>query len=302
MTRLSFEQERQFIRTAVLQDFGIDVGEIIEIYHEHKQNDVFLSETAVLRLWKEGISRFANETWGYQQLRKHGIPAPLVLGFNERPSTLIHPALLLSRVPGTTVCKASIAEEKKLVLFEQMGALLRQMHSINVKGFGFLSIEGGEAVGQNTTWSAHWNNEYTIPYIEMLAREGVITADESMIAKRAFTEVKKISLPEASLLHNDMHWNNVLTDGRTITGIIDLSNIFAGDPRLDIATSLFFQYPNQREAFQKGYGTVAFTPEVTRYVILLSVLKMTWRFEQGATDGVARALARFREAQKEVSW
>lgn len=301
MDQTSFDQERKFIRTAILHDFGRDVGEITEIYHDHKQNDVFLSESAVLRLWKEGQSRFATETWGYQQLHKHAIPAPQVLGFNERPFTLNHPALLLTRVPGTTVCKAAIAEEKKLLLFEQMGALLRKMHMIRIQGFGFLHIEDGEAVGQATSWNDHWNIEYTIPHIEVLKREGIITPDESTLADRAFSQVKQITLDKASLLHHDIHWNNVITDGESITGIIDLSNSMAGDPHYDIAISLFFQYPNQRDAFKSGYGTIAYEQEVSLYLLIVSFLKISWRFEQGAKDGVARALARFREVKKEVS-
>lgn len=43
---------------------------------------------------------------------------------------------------------------------------------------------------------------------------------------------------EAALLHLDYHPNNVLTDGKQITGVIDWTNAHAGDPRADAARTL----------------------------------------------------------------
>jgi aminoglycoside phosphotransferase (APT) family kinase protein len=41
-----------------------------------------------------------------------------------------------------------------------------------------------------------------------------------------------------SLLHLDYHPNNVLTDGKQITGVVDWTNALAGDPRADAARTI----------------------------------------------------------------
>jgi aminoglycoside phosphotransferase (APT) family kinase protein len=41
-----------------------------------------------------------------------------------------------------------------------------------------------------------------------------------------------------TLLHLDYHLNNVLTDGKQITGVVDWTNALAGDPRADAARTI----------------------------------------------------------------
>jgi aminoglycoside phosphotransferase (APT) family kinase protein len=47
--------------------------------------------------------------------------------------------------------------------------------------------------------------------------------------------LRRMNISTASLVHFDYHPLNVMTDGRRITGVIDWSNAFAGDPRADFA-------------------------------------------------------------------
>jgi aminoglycoside phosphotransferase (APT) family kinase protein len=43
------------------------------------------------------------------------------------------------------------------------------------------------------------------------------------------------TLGQGALLHMDYHPLNVMTDGRSITGVLDWANVAAGDPRTDLA-------------------------------------------------------------------
>ena len=52
--------------------------------------------------------------------------------------------------------------------------------------------------------------------------------------------LRHLHLNEAALLHLDYHLNNVLTDGKKITGILDWTHAHAGDPRADAARTVSF--------------------------------------------------------------
>jgi aminoglycoside phosphotransferase (APT) family kinase protein len=49
---------------------------------------------------------------------------------------------------------------------------------------------------------------------------------------------RKLASGKTILLHLDFHPNNILTDGRQITGVVDWANAHAGDPRLDTARTI----------------------------------------------------------------
>lgn len=52
---------------------------------------------------------------------------------------------------------------------------------------------------------------------------------------RVRDRLMKLHLCEDALLHLDYHPENVLTDGRRITAVLDWTNVHAGDPRADLA-------------------------------------------------------------------
>ncbi len=53
--------------------------------------------------------------------------------------------------------------------------------------------------------------------------------------ERIAARLRGLSLEATALLHLDYHPLNVMSDGRTITGVIDWTNARAGDPRADFA-------------------------------------------------------------------
>lgn len=58
--------------------------------------------------------------------------------------------------------------------------------------------------------------------------------DEPLLRER----LRQLASTSPTLLHLDYHPNNVLTDGKSITGVVDWSNAEAGDPRADLARTL----------------------------------------------------------------
>ncbi|MBI1886065.1 MAG: aminoglycoside phosphotransferase family protein [Chloroflexi bacterium] len=48
----------------------------------------------------------------------------------------------------------------------------------------------------------------------------------------------RLGISTASLVHFDYHPLNILTDGETITGVVDWTNAAAGDPRADVARTI----------------------------------------------------------------
>lgn len=58
--------------------------------------------------------------------------------------------------------------------------------------------------------------------------------DEPVLQER----LRRLASDPPTLLHLDYHPNNVLTDGKQITGVVDWVNAHAGDPRADLARTL----------------------------------------------------------------
>jgi Ser/Thr protein kinase RdoA (MazF antagonist) len=50
--------------------------------------------------------------------------------------------------------------------------------------------------------------------------------------------LKAAGLSTETFVHMDFHPLNVLTDGRSITGLVDWTNAAAGDPRADLAWTM----------------------------------------------------------------
>ncbi len=74
-------------------------------------------------------------------------------------------------------------------------------------------------------------------------------------------QLRRLASDEAALLHLDYHPSNVLTDGKQITGIVDWTNVLAGDPRADVArTASILRFdPARRKPFSEWLINYIFT-------------------------------------------
>ncbi len=93
--------------------------------------------------------------------------------------------------------------------------------------------------------------------------------------------LRHLLLNEMALLHLDYHLNNVLTNGKQITGIVDWTHAHAGDPRADAARTVSFLYvdPAARKPLLQRLG--------------LRIFELAWRIGYQRQAGYLKEMPLF---------
>ncbi len=215
--------------------------------------------------WRDGqyVVRFASarenfdkDRFAHEHFASASLPIPRVLDIGTT---------------GTEGEFFAISERARGVLFQQWGAArqeaalpafiatLDRIHRADVgetSGYGGFDAQG---VGQSASWRAYLLGLYdeTLPHFwhgwRSLFRASFLERD---LFERGYARMLTLldHCPEGrALVHNDYMGENVLTDGRTITGVIDWGNAFYGDCLYDVA-SLSLWLPDATERFRRLYG------------------------------------------------
>ncbi len=159
--------------------------------------------------------------------RVAGLPVPEV---HRAGTWQDHPVLLITWLPGRTLTDELCAQPWRVW---SLGVAFGRMHAAihAVTAPDLLAQEGN-------AWIA-WQCQ-----------------DDEIIQDH----LRSFASQEAALLHLDYHPNNVLIDGREITGIVDWTTAHAGDPRADAArtVSILLVDPLARKPLIQGLGLRVF--------------------------------------------
>jgi aminoglycoside phosphotransferase (APT) family kinase protein len=137
--------------------------------------------------------------------RAGGIPVPEVVAEGEWQG---RPAVLLSWCPGRTLAEEALANPSEIPrLAGDAAQLLARLHRLTPPAVLFE------------------------PRLDWVAQ-----ADSSETALRE--RMRALAHGPAALLHLDYHPGNLITDRDRITGVIDWTNVLAGDRRADVARSV----------------------------------------------------------------
>ena len=190
------------------------------------------------------------------------VPVPRLLDVWE-PEDDAPGALLLSFVPGTTL----LEEHPSPVQTSQMGALLARIHEHRLGRFGEVHPKNQYLATSRSTTVDWW-----ILMVHRLKQwqadcEAVLPADlfsACIDLYRTFAE--NLPAPDGPCwTHHDYRPGNILTDGVTITGVIDFESARAGSADIDftkVSHRLWPHYPGLREAFLAGYASVRPLPPI----------------------------------------
>ena len=287
------------LKESIEKDFQIEVSDIKKIENGFS-NKVYFAKTPeedVFIRMNRDTRIFPVEIVGYQEFARVGVPVPKVVGYEGNPIHLGYPTIILSRVPGEALNTIELTPEQERDIYSQAGKLLRNIHTIKVDGFGELVAEGGKLKGDAATWQQYWCNkrhERISTEVQYMLEHNFIDQAEADKLLAIGESIQGVEPSESVLLHKDFHGSHIFTDKKTITGIIDLGGIIGGDPRFDVAMSLFFQKPDQQKAFKEGYGKEAEDPVVEKYIALIAANKVVWRHQGGIIQGSQSALLKLK--------
>jgi len=172
------------------------------------------------------------------------VPAPLYVGrpADEYPWPFFGSPLL----PGRETSDATLEAEDRLAIALQLAAFLRTLHSAELDEPLPLDVNGRADM------------TLRVP----LARETLGEISTIWRAPRQVTAIldEAERLPPAELsavVHGDLHFRQVLVDGRRVTGVVDWVDVCRSDPAVDLSMLWSFLDRPQRPAFLEAYGEVS---------------------------------------------
>jgi hygromycin-B 4-O-kinase len=216
------------VRQAVADRFGpvgslgrLNEGEEAQVWRFTSKGEDFVVRVSPLGFDKD---RFAHDRWHSTTL-----PIPEVVALGEVAGL---PYCVSRRLPGTTVQDADRPTLRRIT-----GAVDGVLHALaeadvdGTSGYGGFDADGR---GAYTSWqeflSSPEDGDY--PGVDPVALREL----------RAAVRDLRTGCPETRrLVHGDFGSNNLLTDGRRITGVLDWDMAAFGDPLYDVANILLWR-------------------------------------------------------------
>ena len=183
-------------------------------------------------------SGFQKDRWCFQQFHSEELPIPEIL---EIGSFSFHYAYCLSRrLPGITLEDSAIPTLQQLTPYvSQVWKVIHQSLLPSSEGFGPFN-ECGHATF--SSWQSflqstirgkdqQWDHLFASNLLDATALQPVM---------QSYLRLTGHCPEERKLVHGDFGSNNVLTDGKKITGVLDWDCALYGDPLFDVAGSFFW--------------------------------------------------------------
>ena len=183
-------------------------------------------------------SGFQKDRWCFQQFHSEELPIPEIL---EIGSFSFHYAYCLSRrLPGITLEDSAIPTLQQLTPYvSQVWKVIHQSLLPSSEGFGPFN-ECGHATF--SSWQSflqstirgedqQWDHLFASNLLDATALQPVM---------HSYLRLTGHCPEERKLVHGDFGSNNVLTDGKKITGVLDWDCALYGDPLFDVAGSFFW--------------------------------------------------------------
>jgi aminoglycoside phosphotransferase (APT) family kinase protein len=172
------------------------------------------------------------------------VPEPLFVGHatEEYPWPFFGSRLL----PGKEISDAGLDAEDRLAIALELAAFLRTLHAVDLDEPLPLDVNGRADMSIRVPLARK-----TIEEISAIWRAPPSVAPILAEAER---------LPPAELtavVHGDLHFRQVLVDGRRLSGVIDWVDVCRSDPAIDLSMFWSFLDTAQRPAFLDAYGAVS---------------------------------------------
>ena len=276
----------------------IVAGEQNEVYDVAFQR----APSLIVRISQDEASH-SREAWVIAQCLARGIRVPRIharrsIDVGREPRSL----MVMEKLPGQRLGDVDRADVDIRRTLEEVGAWLRQLHSIPVRGFGYLD---GSGVGKLPTVQ----DGLTRLMGERAAFEdagGSVGIDAATIRSllREIVESLQATPPRVALIHNDLLADHVLVDDGHLSGVIDFGEVAAEPAANDFAKWDFSEGDRFPVAWmQAGYGDRSlFDPPHDRTYRALWIAnglwRMRWYHETGFPAGVEAARDRLLPEQQ----
>jgi aminoglycoside phosphotransferase (APT) family kinase protein len=254
----------------------------------------------VIRIAVRADHNFQQELWIHEQCDARGVPVPRILDSRDSPAYLI-----MERIPGISAYSASLNEEQRRIVLEELGRYLSIIHSISVAGFGPLERRLGSFVGR---YDSLW--DYVYQDVEhRLSRlpDHVLPEPDAQSVRELVLESRQaLNAPGGVVVHGDYRFKNVVLseiDLPQVSGIVDFENLVSGDPAMDLSWLSYSDAQGTKDdaAILRGYGLNssqddnAFRLRMRIYTIRHALGHLWWEWQLNEKDDMVAVLTRLRD-------
>jgi aminoglycoside phosphotransferase (APT) family kinase protein len=215
------------------------------------------------------------------------VPSPLYVGrpTEEYPWPFFGSALLA----GKELSEAELDDEGRLAVALELAGFLRTLHAAELDEPLPVDVNGRADMTLRVPMARD-----VLSQVEKL---GIWQAPRSVAA--TLDEAERLApVKLTAVVHGDLHFRQVLVEGRRVTGIVDWVDICRSDPAIDLSLVWSLLDPPQRQAFLDAYGEVSDEQLLRARVLAFSIgAAVLWQahgeglqaVEREAIAGLSRA-------------
>jgi aminoglycoside phosphotransferase (APT) family kinase protein len=267
----------------------VDVSRVVQ-GEQNEVYDVTLegASSLIVRVSHGGAEAFEREVWVLGECAARGIRAPRVHALRrvESEDNTVA-AIVMDKVHGDRLCDVDLGEAGARRVLGEVGAWLRELHSIPVRGFGYLDGRGVGKLATLDDWITGLTRE-SLAFEEAGHSVGLaaITIRDWL---REIVDSLRAAPPRVALIHNDLLAGHVMVHDGNLSGIIDFGEVAAEPAANDFAKWDFVEgerFPI--EWIQDGYGDASlFEPPNDRAYRALWLANGLWRLRWYHETGFA---------------
>ena len=239
----------------------------------------------IIRCHPKGVANgyFYSESLAASIALRNNIPAYKTYLIHELENENDISYQVIEKLDGNTVqfyLKQHPEKEDELVY--EMGKIMARLHRISVNGFGPFSNEEakkGNLLGIHNSLNDSINAGLE-ENLERLVQYNILSSDISSKMKKIFKNNELLNNNISVLIHNDFADWNLLTDGNTITGVIDWDECVGGNPIQEIACWSTFFDPERINEFLKGYFSE--TPQYENFTEMFQLFRLRYTISKMA--------------------
>ena len=234
----------------------------------------------IIRCHPKGVKNgyFYSESLAASIALNYGIPAYKTYIIHDLNSADDISYQVIEKLNGDTI-QYYLKEhpEKENELVREMGKMMAKLHQIRVQGFGPFSNEeakNGHLVGTHKNLHDSINAGLE-ENLDRLVKYNILSRKIADKMKTLFANNPLLNKDESVLIHNDFADWNLLTDGKTVSGVIDWDECVGGHPVQEIACWSTFFDPERINPFLEGYYSETEKPENFENLFQLFRLRYT---------------------------
>lgn len=213
----------------------------------------------IIRCHPKGIKNgyFYVESLVAKKLKEIGLPTYSTYCIHDLEDENDCAFQVIDKIEGIAVKKwLETHPEDTMKLTYETGKMMKKIHNLKVKGFGSFDNEKAKLGRLECLHSslADFVNCSLKNNLATLVKYKTITQQQSTKILSLFSKDNPLlNCKQSVLIHNDFVDWNLLTDGNTITGILDLDECAGGAAVCDIASWSGMSSLERVEEFLKGY-------------------------------------------------